>query len=88
MHVQIKDSRGRRLDPEKVFVGAITPEEDNLTEDQKTALLMATLVERWEWYHNRKLDGREFDSIEQEARKIIRGQINFTDLLKRWSKGN
>lgn len=88
LHVQIKDSRGRRLDPESVFKKAVLPVKDEeMTEDQKVANLLPILCERWETYHGRKLDGKEFDSIERESRKVIRGEINLTDLLKRWAKG-
>ena len=87
LHIQIKDKKGKRLDPEVIFKEAVMPGEESMSEDNKVALLMPQSGTYWEAHHGRALNEVEWKSIETELRKVIRGELNFTDLLTKWAKG-
>lgn len=88
LHVQIKNSLGRRLDPEIVFANAAMPQEDDMTEEQKVALLFPQMVTIWAQTHPRKdLGDAGHRSIEAECRRIIRGEQSQIDLLMKWERG-
>lgn len=65
----------------------IKPKEDEMSEDNKLAILFPVLCERWETWHGKKLDEAGLRSVEGEGRRIIRGELNETDLFIKWVKG-